>query len=225
MSTSHVLDPTNPLAPSELVLLHGDQFAKKVMLGNVQLLHSDTSVSAAQLGQSILVAGFLAAEAVGNLRLEVRQGKAMLGLRKVKNLYANPTPHPIQWPDNSLEAQLPALADQLKADQENHQVSRLIYTWLEEDSGSPWQSAIDLVKSRLADRGLLNRIEEKKLKLITVTNYTLPESTASLAAQHSIEPIKQMLSSCERSRGDIWDLLVKSIKKAISDRTEQDDFD
>lgn len=225
MSTSHMLDPTNPLAPSELVLLNGDQFAKKVMLGNVQLLHSDTSVSATQLGQSILVAAFLAAEAAGNLRFEVRQGKAMLGLRKVSNLYANPTPQTVLWPEYSLEARLPGLAEQLKADQENNLVSSLIYTWLQEDSGSPWQSAIDLVKSGLADRGLLNRSEEKKLKLITVTNYTLPESTASLAANYSIGPVKEMLNRCEHNRREIWDLLVKQIKKAISDRTEQDDFD
>jgi hypothetical protein len=225
MSTSYVIDPTQPLTPSELVLLNGEQFAKKVMLGNVQLLHSGASVSAAQLGQAILVAGFLAAESTANLRFEARQEKAMLGLRKVKNLYANPTPHPVEWPDGCLESRLPTLAERLKADQENHQVSRLIYTWLGEDSGSPWQSAIDLVKYGMAGRGLLDSSKEKKLKLFTVTTYTLPQSTASLAAQQSIESVKQLLSNCERSRPEIWDLLVKQIKKAISDRTEQDDYD
>jgi hypothetical protein len=220
-----MIDPTNPLAPSELVLLNGEQFAKKVMLGNVKLLHSDASVSSAQLGQAILITGVLASEAAGNLRLEVRQGKAMLGLRKVKNLYADATPHPVNWPKNTLEAQLPSLAVQIKGDQDNHQISRLIYIWLGSDSGSPWQSAIDLVKSGLADRGLLERSEVKKLKLITLTNYSLPDSTASVADQQSIEPVKQILSDCEHNRREVWDLLVKQIKKAISDRTEQDDFD
>ena len=56
MSTSFTIDPSNPLSPSELVLLNGDKFAKKVMLGNVKLMHTDASVSTAQLGLAILAA-------------------------------------------------------------------------------------------------------------------------------------------------------------------------
>lgn len=225
MSTSLTLDPTNPLTPSELVLLNGDQFAKKVMMGNIQLLHTDASVSHSQLGQAILATAVLADEAAGNIRLEVREGKAMFGLRKTKNLYANPTPTPSDWPEYSLEAQLPAIAERFQADQDSHKVSNLIYAWLREDSGIPWQTTIEMVKSGLAERGLLDKHEEKKLKILSVTNYTLPEDTASLAKEQPIGPVKQLLENCESYRQDIWELLVKEIKNAIKDRTEQDDVD
>jgi hypothetical protein len=223
MSNNLSPNPGNPISSSELVLLRGDQFAKKVMIGNIKLLHTDASVSISQLGQAILAAAVLAAEAAGNLQLEVRQGKAMFGLRKVKNLYANPTPTPVEWPKYSLEAQLPPIAERYKNDQDSHEVSNLIYAWLRQDSSSPWQSAIEMVQSGLAERGLLDTSEETKLKVFTKINYSLPESTASLAAEQPIEPVKQLLANCENDRREIWDLLVKQIKSAIKARTEQDD--
>jgi hypothetical protein len=64
MSPNQRLDPNYPLAPSELVLLKGDRFAKKAMLGNVQLLHTDASVSVSQLGQAALAAAILACQAI-----------------------------------------------------------------------------------------------------------------------------------------------------------------
>lgn len=216
-------NPTNPFSPSEIVLLNGEQFAKKVMMGNIKLLHTDASVSFSQLGQTILTAAVLADEAAGNLQLEVRQDKATFGLRKVKRLYANPTPHKIEWPQYSLEQQLPEIAERLKNDDESHQISNLIYAWLRQDSSSPWQSTIEMVKSGLAERDLLEKTEEKKLKILTVVNYSLPESTAKLARQYPFEPVKQLIQNCESYRKDIWELLVKEIKKAIKDRTEQDD--
>ena len=223
MSNNLSPNPGNPISSSELVLLRGDQFAKKVMIGNIKLLHTDASVSISQLGQAILAAAVLAAEAAGNLQLEVRQGKAMFGLRKVKNLYANPTSTPVEWPKYSLEAQLPPIAERFKNDQDSHEVSNLIYAWLRQDSSSPWQSAIEMVQSGLAERGLLDTSEETKLKVFTKINYSLPESTASLAAEQPIEPVKQLLANCENDRREIWDLLVKQIKSAIKARTEQDD--
>lgn len=223
MSNNLSPNSSNPISSSELVLLRGDQFAKKVMIGNIKLLHTDASVSISQLGQAILAAAVLAAEAAGNLQLEVRQGKAMFGLRKVKNLYANPTSTPVEWPKYSLEAQLPPIAERFKNDQDSHEVSNLIYAWLRQDSSSPWQSAIEMVQSGLAERGLLDTSEETKLKVFTKINYSLPESTASLAAEQPIEPVKQLLANCENDRREIWDLLVKQIKSAIKARTEQDD--
>jgi hypothetical protein len=223
MSNNLSPNPGNPISSSELVLLRGDQFAKKVMIGNIKLLHTDASVSISQLGQAILAAAVLAAEAAGNLQLEVRKGKAMFGLRKVKNLYANPTPTPVEWPKYSLEAQLPPIAERFKNDQDSHEVSNLLYAWLRQDSSSPWQSAIEMVQSGLAERGLLDTSEETKLKVFTKINYSLPESTASMAAEQPIEPVKQLLANCENDHREIWDLLVKQIKSAIKARTEQDD--
>ncbi len=93
MSSNKSLAPTSPLTPSELVLLNGEQFAKKVMLGNIKLLHTDASVSISQLAQAILTAAVLGDEFSGNLHLEVRQEIAMFGLRIKKIIYqSNSTP-------------------------------------------------------------------------------------------------------------------------------------
>lgn len=225
MAQNLTLDPNQPLSASELVLLNGDKFAKKVMMGNIQLMHTEASVSVAQLGQAILAAAVLAVESTRNLQLEVRQKKATFGLRKVTKLYGDPTPHPVEWPDYCLESQLLQIADQLKQKDGSNQVTNMIYAWLREDSGSPWQTTIELVKSGMAQRGLLEAYEEKSLKIFTVTRYSLPDSTKSLAAQLPIQPVQQLLSNCEGNRKDVWDLLIKQIKKAIKDRTEQSDMD
>lgn len=225
MSIDLTFDPTNPLSPSELVLLNGDQFAKKVMLGNIQLLHSDTSVSISQLGEAILIAAVLAAESAGNFQLEIRTTKAMFGMRKVKILCGMPTFSPNEWPEYCLEAQLPQIAERLENEGESHQISDLIYIWLRQDSSSPWQSTIEMVKSGLAERGLLDAAEQTRLKVFTVVNYSLPESTAALASQIPIDPVRELLNNCENNRKDIWELLKKENKRAIKQRTEQDDMD
>ena len=111
MSPNPTIYPGRPLSASELVLLNGEKFAKKVMMGNIQLMHTQESVSAAQLGQAILAAGVLALEASSNLALEARQEKALFGLRKVTNLYANPKPQADEWPETCLESQFLQIYD------------------------------------------------------------------------------------------------------------------
>jgi len=219
------LDPTNPLSPSELVLLNGDQFAKKVMMGNIQLMHTDASVSYSQLGEAMLTAAVLSVESCGNISLEVRNEKAMLGIRKVKALYVLPTSSPNEWPQYSLESQLVQIAEKLEGDGESSKISDLIYIWLKQDSSSPWQSAIEMVQAGLAERGLLDATETTKLKVFKTVNYSLPDSTAEIASQLPIDPIRNLLSDCEKNRKEVWELVIKEIKKAIKQRTEQDDMD
>ncbi len=77
---TNTVDPDHPLTPSELVYLNGEMFAKKVLLGNVDLIHSDEKVSLIQLGGAILATAILASEQAGALRLEVRERKGLLGL-------------------------------------------------------------------------------------------------------------------------------------------------
>jgi len=225
MSNDLTLDPANPLSPSELVLLNGDQFAKKVMLGNIQLMHIEASVSVSQLGETILAAAVLAVDSIGNLQLDIRSEKAMLGLRKVKSLYGKPTFTPNDWPDYSLEAQLVQIAERLDREGESAKISDLVYIWLRQDASSPWQSTIEMVQAGLAERGLLETSETTKLKVFTTVNYSLPRTTVALAEQYSIEPVREMLTNCEKNQKEIWELLKKENKKAIKQRTEQDDMD
>jgi len=217
-----IIDPQTPLTPSELVLLNGERFAKKVMLGNISLLHSDASVSVAQLGLALIATAFLANEQQGVIRFEKRKKKAMLGLRKVEVLYALTGVRSVTWPAPSLEAEILSILARSQNDDEWGDISNIIYAWLREDSASPWQAAIELIKSCMADRGLLEKIEEKKLKIFTSIRYELPQSALNLSREYPIEPIESLLSACEQNRPEIWKLLTDQIKSAIKARTEQD---
>jgi len=207
------------------VLLKGEQFAKKSFSGNIKLLHTDNKVSAKEISQVMLMAALLANEQAGAVRLEVGRKKALLGLRKVNTLFVTPGDITLSWPDNSLESEIPTLAKQLLADKERNEVSTILYTWMRKDSSNPWHSAVELVKEGMASRGYLEKIGQKKLKFFTLTHYELPESTSSLAAQQSAEPIKQLLITCEQTRSEVWKFLVKHIKTAVSRRTIRNDTD
>lgn len=224
MSTGTTLNPAGPLAPSEIVLLHGEQFASKALLGNIQLLHSDESVSINKLGEAILAAAFLACDEAGSIRLEMRQKKAMLGLRKVNRLCAAPGDPAVAWPAASLEEAIGRLA-QRYAEDDSDEVRNLVYGWLSQDSSSPWQDAIERIKAGLAERGLLDRIDEKRLKIFTVTRYEMPPTTGALAAEQRWEPVRRLLDRYQQERPEIWKLLVGELKSAISSRTEQSDSD
>jgi len=224
-STSLNFDPAYALTPSELVFLNGEIFAGKAMLGNMPLLHTDQVVSISQLGQAVLAAAFLANENVGAFSLDIGQKKAMLGLRKVKTLSAKPGKNTPAWPESSLESALFTLARDRYANGKSTQVNDLVYTWLRSDSRDPWKSVLDMLQHTLADRELLDRREEKKLKIFTSTKFSLPDNTAALADKAAVAPVQRMLQDCEQQRSEAWSLLGKLIKKAISARTEQDDVD
>jgi hypothetical protein len=224
MNSSVTVDPTASLTPSELVLLHGEKFAKKAMLGNTELLHTDAKVSTAKLGESMLCAAFLGSDAGGSIRLEVRQKKAMLGLRKVNSLFVDPV-SANTWPSPSIESEISSRANQSTSGEESLEVSTIVYDWLGVDSNSPWNMVVEMIKAGLAGRGLLETIEEKRLKVFTTMRYELPQSTAATAATRSVAHIEQMFELCEKGRPEVWKLLKKHIKSAVSLRTESDDMD
>jgi len=221
---TNTIDPDNPLTPSEVVFLNGEMFAKKVMIGNVDLLHSDEKVSIAQLGQAMLTTAILACDAAGAFRLNVQDTKALLGLRKVRKLFAVPASPRENLPEHSLEATLFHQASRL-APQGKNDIYNMIYAWLRQDSTSPWNTAMERIKAGMAERGILDATKEKKLKIFSITRYTLPEQTARLLKGQSPEPVKAMLENCERTHPEVWKLIESGIKKAISARTESTDVD
>ena len=221
---TNTVDPDNPLTPSELVFLNGELFAKKVTLGNLDLMHTDEKVSIAQLGGAILATAVLACEQAGAFRLEFRERKAMLGLRKVRELFAVPADPSINLPEHSLEATFFDLATRL-APQNKNDIYTIVHTWLRQDAITPWNTAMELIKAGMAERGILDATEEKKLKVFTVTRYTLPERTARLAKGQSAGTVKVLLDNCERTRSEVWKMLESGIKKAITARTESSDTD
>jgi hypothetical protein len=221
---TNTFDPDRFLTPSEVVFFNGEQFAQKAMLGNIELLHSNEKVSQAQLGTAILTAAFLGCEEAGAFSLGIGERKALFGLRKVREVYAVPASARVQLPPDSLEAVLAGLAERFE-ERDEHSVQKIIFAWLREDASSPWNTAFDLLKEGMAKRGLLDARQEKKLKIFTVTHYSLAEETPRLLKGQSFSPVKVALESCAQSRPEIWKLLGGGIKKAISARTESQDSD
>ncbi len=214
------------LAPSELVLLNGDRFARKSRTGNVKLPKNGASVSAGDLGMVMLAAAMLTSEKSSAIRLDVRKKKTLLGLRTVDTLFAEPLEDLEEWPDNCLERQIWRISEQLRAENNKHEVENVVKKWLGRDSNSPWHLVVDQVQAGLADRGALARIQERRMKALKTTSYKMTLSTAQLAAEQPISPIMDLLEECQSSRPNIWLLLMKQIKSAINSRTEfYSDFD
>lgn len=78
------------LTPSEVVLLNGERFAGKRLVGNVRLLHTDRKVAAEQLARAVLVAAFLANEADDAIRFETGELPRWFGLRSRTALFVAP---------------------------------------------------------------------------------------------------------------------------------------
>ena len=210
-----------PFTPSELVLLNGQLFAEKAWVGNVSLLHTEAKVSATQLGQAMFAAAFLAADQAGSISLEVRQKKVLMGLGKADALFADPGDPAIPWPEPSLEGRLHGLAERWQQNKGQSEVANVLYSLLGQDSLNPWQEAVDLVKAGLAARGLLRKVEERKLKILVFSHYELPESTSAMLLAQPVESVQQLLAGCKSSRPQVWKLLMAGINKAVQRRTEQ----
>ena len=198
------------LTPSEIILLHGDKFAR-------------TSSAAVELwgwvGFNVnaltLAAAFLANEQAGAVHLEVRQEKALFGLLRLDKLCALRGDHRISWPAHSLESRMWPLA--------GNYVSEIVADWLGGKYPSPWKEVGNRVRAELVSRGLLQKERKSGLKgLFAGESYVLPAETAALATQQSIEPIVELLETCRRTRPEVWRLLIEGINKGISKCTESD---
>jgi hypothetical protein len=220
---------TSPLAPSELVLLNAETFAAKagaISLNdvNIAVFDADKKVSARQLGQAILAVALLANEQAGVIRLEPRAKKTLFGLRTVQALYADPAQGEAAWPENSLESKVRAIVEE-RASKGRNEVENVLYDLLESDTGSAWQWTTSLVKQGLDNRGLLETVQRKQLKVFTINEYALPESTAALASQQDLKPVQRLLARYEQEKPEVWKLLTSQIQSAINKRTESDDND
>ncbi|MGD2252489.1 MAG: hypothetical protein PVF70_06195 [Anaerolineales bacterium] len=219
MAENTLFDPGCPLAPSELVLLHGEKFAKKTKAGGVQLLGKDIKVADQELAQVLLAVGFLACEQSGAIRLEMRPEEAAPD--QPTHLYVVPTGEYPPLPAPSLEFDIQEIAGMLNQVGQETEVSDIIYTWLRQDSQAPWQTVVDFIQEGMASRGLLDKAEEKGLQESILARLGLPDSTASIAAEQPIEPVKQLLKDCSKSRAEVWKTLEQHINHSLESRHEE----
>jgi hypothetical protein len=202
------------LTPSELVYLNGEKFVAKAGIFNAtRLMHMDYPVGAAPMAQAVIAAAFLTLEQQATLRLEIRQKKVLFGLASSKALYADAVGQMAAWPAYTIESALPGLAYQLAGNNAQNEVHSILYAWLGQDVGSPFEEVFNRIKAGLAARGLLETRQETHLKIFKSTVYVLPEGTRQLAAVQPLQPVQQLMG------------LFDQIKKGIASRQEQTDTD
>jgi len=211
------------LTPSEVVCLNGSQFAPKGGFGDrYQLLGEDLEVSKKQLGVQIYAAAFASNMESGSVRLDVREKRTMLGMRTVRQVFVEAGQPAVSWPPQTLEAAIGPLAQQLRTNRASHEVKAVVSAFLREDATDPWSKAIDLIREGLAHRGLLERWEEKKLKIFTVVKFSLAPETAALAAAQ-VDGTRTWLAGFQQSHPDLWTLLTADIAVGINSRTTRAD--
>ncbi len=220
MSTYPAQAPTaSTLTPSETVLLHGDQFARDggALSTNTTLPTTGAKVAASPLVQALVAAALLAGEHSGAVCLEVRDKKALLGLRTVRGLFVAAGPVPASWPEPSLEAHLGRL---LRSGP--REVSDLLYILLWRDSANPWEAVLDVVKQGLAARGLLEIEEVKHLKVVTTRRFRVAPAAAGVIAAQPATFVQEMFTANAQQRPELWKLLNEGCKSGVKRREERD---
>ena len=146
----------------------------------------------------------------------------MLGLPSVHKIFvqiglnASPSPAP------SLEASLRSISERLQTSRASHEVKAVVASFMREDDGDPFGKASDLIKDQLAQRGLVQKWEERKLKIFSVAKYALPAETAALAAARA-DAIQSWMTQLQQSQPDLWQLLVEDIEEGIKSRQTRSD--
>jgi hypothetical protein len=164
-------------------------------------------------------AAFLAAEQSGVLRLNVRAKKALMGLRSVEAVYADPAGGASVFPDDSLEAFLHKEAVSL-AKKNKHEVRNIVAGLLPSASADPWNAALRRIQDALGARGLLTATTKKVLGIIKVSEYSTPEQTAAMAEERVVE-VQELLEACQAARPDLWKRLLDEIDSGIRSREQE----
>jgi hypothetical protein len=203
------------LTPSEVVLLFGDRFVKKSMLGE-KLLLADMKVSTSNLAETMMTAGILACQARGQLNLNIEKGKALFGLMKTEKLKAARGNGTSDWPDRTFES---ALLRTLGSQQ--MELDDLIIAYIGGISPSPEQEFIALTKGTLASRGVVTTETKKMLGIFKATNVSLTAEQRSRIEQHGPADVTALIANAEKTQPEILKRIRQAVSAAFTDRTQQ----
>lgn len=206
------------VAPSELVFFHGEEFASRSLFGNVDLPHTDSAVSARELGRYVLVVALLANERRECIRLVPGKTKRTFGLRRRGTLFVEAGPGNLSWPSGSIEARIQEFVNRHRRSPgaDRTTVSRLVYHLFSGDSPAPWLALISMIESGLAGRGLL-RVEQRAGGLSTT--YRLPEEAERRLRDRSIGPVWDLLETTRSTRRQTWRRLRREVERGVDART------
>lgn len=213
------IDPTYPLAPSEVVYLHGDRFAKKGRLGH-PIPSKDIKVNITQLAQAALLAGFLAAESAEVVAFELSEKGGFLGGARKLRIAATGAG---AYPPGTFETQLPEIIARLDTPLRSRSVRQIVAMWIGRTTNMPHSFALEKIQRSLEARGVLKTVGKKKW-IFTVVHYERTDEGERLAASAPTSALSQLLSDCEANRPELWKSLRHGIKAGYDD-CEPEDID
>ncbi|HWI64715.1 MAG TPA: DUF4339 domain-containing protein [Symbiobacteriaceae bacterium] len=206
------------LTPSEVVLLHADQFVGEGTLlkgGNWTSLTTGAKVGYMELTQTLLTAALLANEQAGAVRLRMQPKKAMLGLKSTNVALVEYVQDAV-WPEGTLEW----IAVEGMRGQKPREAEDLFTGMLLMDSTYPHTLAGNIACVGLEKRGLLSTEEKKKLLIVSVMNFKVTDETRAAMAACPPPAVRQLLDQCRQSRPDLFQALADAAKAALGNRRE-----
>ena len=204
------------LTPSETVLLFGDRFVKKAMLGE-RLILADVKVNVSDLAETMMTAGILASHERGFIRLSIEKGKALFGLIKTEKLKIARGDRQADWPSQSFEGGLLSLLGNEPVDLDD-----LVIAYIGGQSSVPQHDFIARVKGNLATRGIVTAEIKKVLGLSIGLNVLLTVAQRTRIEQAGSSDVTALLANAEKSQPEIVKKVRSNVSAAFSNRTESD---
>lgn len=194
-----------PISPSEIVLLHGEQFAGGPGGSTaVNVPISGALVDAMQLARMILTAMVLSCEQAGSIGLQAG-GCLLVTQGPIRN---------VRWQKWSLEYRLHGIMSQGINRQLPHLIAQLWQQDFRASIDEAWIHARTLVLQGLASRHLISAAPD-------FSNVGVAAALSTLPTEETIEPLKHLFSEVSAQRPTIWATLQKDIATGINQRARR----
>lgn len=205
-------------APSELVVLFGDRFVPAAgLLGyKEEVLTSGAKVPTDKLMNAAVGAALWAVHRSGAATLEIRHGKALLGLVKTQKLHVSRGGGQAEFPPHSLEAHI------VEAAAAEPEVQKLLESYIGGEVSDPAGHTLGRIKAGMAERGVLEVGKRTSLKVFTTSHFVLPASTRAAAEGATLDPVHALLRGAEREP-ELGKMVQKAIDGARVTMTESSD--
>jgi hypothetical protein len=196
-----------PVSPSEIVLLHGEQFAGPGDSTVVKVPTSGALVDAVQLARMILAAMVLGCEQAGSIRLQAGPtgGCLLVSEGPIRN---------VRWQEWSLEYRLCGIMGQGINRQLPHLIAQLWQRDFRAQLGEAWIHARTLVLQGLASRNLISAAPD-------FSNVGVAPALSTLPGEETTEPLKNLFSEVSAQRPNIWAALQRDFTTGINQRARR----
>ena len=196
-----------PLAPSEVVVLHGDHFSPRSSWHTraETVLAGGARVRADRLVHAALAAAAFAVHRTGAARLEVRDER-LLGLVRRRVLRIVPGDGvQVEFPVYSAEAALVTVAVGAG------RLTSAFNLVLGQKTANAYTQALRSIKDGLARRGLLEVREWRALGVVPRREWTLPGSVRQLSAGAPLQVATRIVREAERDEPELWAEVTRAI--------------